>query len=73
MTSRARLMVTVQVPVVPVQAPDQPPKAEPLRGLAVNLTDCPLLKVASQLEPQLIPDGLLVTAPEPLPELDTVS
>ncbi len=58
---------------VPVQAPDHPAKVEPVDGVAVRLTVVPLSKLAEQVEPQLIPAGLLVTVPFPLPDSDTVS
>ena len=65
------LTVTVQV-AVPVQAPDQPAKVEPEEGVAVRVTEVPLLKVAAQVEPQLIPAGVLVTVPVPVPAGVTV-
>jgi hypothetical protein len=37
--------------------------------VAVKVTTAPELKLAEQAEPQLIPDGLLVTVPLPLPVL----
>jgi hypothetical protein len=36
-------MVSWQVGVVPLQAPDQLPKAEPVVGVAVSVTDVPLV------------------------------
>jgi len=63
----AVVMLTVQVVAVPVQAPDQPVKLEPAAGAAVSVTDVPLLKLAEQVLPQLIPAGLLVTVPVPVP------
>jgi len=57
---------TVQVSV-PEQAPDQPLKSELAFGFAVSVTDVPLANVALHAEPQLIPAGLLVTIPPPLP------
>ncbi len=64
-------MVTVQVPV-PVQAPLQPAKVEPLAAAALRVTEAPALNAAEQVAPQLMPVGLLVTVPLPLPALLTV-
>jgi hypothetical protein len=52
---------------VPVQAPDHPANVDPEAAVAVSVTDVPLLKFAVQVAPQLIPEGLLVTVPEPVP------
>jgi hypothetical protein len=66
-------MVTVQV-AVPVQPPpDQPANVEPDPAAAVNVTGVPLAKLALQTVPQLIPAGLLVMDPAPVPALTTVS
>jgi hypothetical protein len=64
--------VMLQVPV-PVQAPDQPANVELLFGAAVSVTVVPLVKLALHVAPQLIPAGLLVIAPPPVPWLWTVS
>ena len=56
-------MVTVQLVAVPEQSPLQPAKVEPVVASAVRVT-LPV-KLAEQVGPQLIPDGLLVTMPEP--------
>ena len=53
--------------LVPEQAPDQPVKSELASGFAVSVTDVPLANSALHAEPQLIPDGLLVTVPPPVP------
>ena len=53
--------------LVPEQAPDQPLKLEPLAGDAVNVTLVPDVKVAEHDAVQLMPDGELVTVPEPVP------
>ena len=53
--------------LVPVQPPDQPVKAEPVAGVAVNVTLVPELKDAEQDAVQLMPAGELVTVPEPVP------
>ena len=42
-TELAAAILTVQIPV-PVQAPDQPVKTFPVAGVAVRVTDAPLLK-----------------------------
>ena len=52
---------------VPVHAPDHPPNVEPAAGVAVKVTFEPLLKLALHVVPQLIPAGLLVTVPLPVP------
>jgi len=69
-TLLAALMVTLHV-LVPLHAPPQPPKVQPLLGLAVNVTAVPLEKLAVQVEPQSIPLGDDVT--EPLPVVVTVN
>ena len=59
--------VTVQVPA-PVQPPPlQPLKVEPAAGAAVSVTAVPLVKLAAQVAPQLMPAGELVTVPLPAP------
>lgn len=57
------LSVKVQVDFVPLQAPPQPVKVELVAGTAVRVICMPLLKLAVQVGPQLIPAGLLVTVP----------
>ncbi len=61
----------VQEPV-PEQAPNQPVKSELASGFAVSVTDVPLANFALHAKPQLIPDGLLVTVPPPVPAFWTV-
>ena len=68
-TDRAWLRVTVQVVAVPVHAPNQPPKVEPLAGVAVRVTTLPGVKVALQVAPQSMPSGELVRVPVPDPVL----
>jgi hypothetical protein len=58
---------------VPLQPPDHPPNVEPALGAAVSVTEVPVAKVALQVEPQLIPAGLLLIIPAPLPALVIVS
>ena len=72
MTDEAAVRFTVHVPV-PVQAPDHPAKVEPALGAAVKVTEVPLEKLALHAVPQLIPEGLLVTVPAPVPASATVS
>jgi hypothetical protein len=60
----AALMVTTQLPV-PLQAPPQPVKLQPLAGASFSVTCLPLAKLALQVEPQLMPVGELLTAPLP--------
>ena len=54
-------IVTVQLEEVPVHAPDHPAKVDPELALAVSVTLVPELKV--------VPVGLLVTVPLPVPDL----
>ena len=72
-TDFAAFTVTVQVKVVPVQAPPQAAKLEPPLADAVNVRLEPPLKVAVQVAPQSIPAGLLETEPVPVPFLVMVS
>ena len=71
-TEALLVKVNVQGPV-PVQAPDHPEKVDPAFGVAVRVTEVPLVNNALHTEPQLMPEGLLVTTPLPLPESATVS
>src|SRR5439155_14989 len=65
-------IVTVQAPVPEQPPPLQPVKVEPAAGAAVSVTAVPLAKLAEQVAPQVIPAGLLVTVPVPVPALETV-
>src|SRR2546425_12088513 len=69
----AALRVTVQVPGPEQPPPVQPRKVEPAAGAAVSVTAVPLAKLAAQVAPQVMPAGLLVTVPAPVPALETVS
>jgi hypothetical protein len=64
-TARAVLIVTVQPPV-PLQAPLQPLKTQPLVAVAVKVTFVPLENPALHVDGQLMPAGLLVTVPLPV-------
>lgn len=55
----------------PLQSPLNLVKLNPDDGVAVKVTAVPLLKLAAQVEGQLIPAGLLVTVPWPV--TDTVN
>jgi len=67
------LIWTVQVPV-PVQPPPlQPAKTDPAAGTAVSVTVVPPENDREQVVPQLMPLGLLVTLPLPVPFLGTWS
>src|SRR5439155_10877481 len=72
-TGVAAETVTVQVPVPAQPPPLQPLKVEPAAGAAVSVTAVPLVKLAEQVAPQLIPTGELVTVPLPVPAGVTVS
>lgn len=67
--------ITVQTVPVTLSQPLQPPKLEPGEGIAVSFACEPLGKTAVHwfaAGPQLIPVGLLVTVPVPVPLLATV-
>jgi hypothetical protein len=65
-------MATVQAPV-PVQAPLQPRKTELLEGVGVSVTLVFTSYIFEHVLPQLIPAGLDVIVPVPVPVLDVVS
>jgi hypothetical protein len=71
-TDALPVKVTTHVDV-PLQAPDHPVNVEPDEGAAVSVITVPLLNAALQVVPQLIPVGLLVTDPVPVPARVTVS
>jgi hypothetical protein len=71
-TDSAAVMEVEHAPL-PEQAPVHPAKVDPAAGFSVNVTEVPLAKFAMHVPGQLIPAGLLVTAPLPDPETFTVS
>jgi hypothetical protein len=58
---------------VPVQAPLQPVKVEPVAAVAPSVTMVPLAQLAVQVVGQLIPATVLKTVPLPVPASVTVS
>ena len=62
-------MVTLQVVPMTESHPLQPKKIESLAAAGVRVTLMPELKLALQFVPQLIPSGMLVTIPVPVPDL----
>ena len=72
LTDLAAFIVTVHGFPVPESHPVQLVKVDPALATAVKTTEVPLVKVAEQVAPQLIPAGLLVTVPVPVPEGLTV-
>jgi hypothetical protein len=64
--------VTAHEPEPEQPPPDQPPKREPAAGTAVRVTTVAELKALTQVLPQSIPTGELVTVPVPVPCLLTV-
>lgn len=73
LTERAADMLTVQVLAAPVHAPVHPEKLEPAPGVAVRVTEVFAAYCSMQSEPQLMPAGVDVTVPLPLPPRVTLS
>jgi hypothetical protein len=71
-TDFAASIVTVHVPVPVHPEPLQPVNVEPAVGEAVNVTEVFWSKLKEQVAPQLIPAGLLVIVPVPVPVFVTV-
>jgi hypothetical protein len=61
------------VGLLPVHGPLHPANDEFGPGVSVSVTCVPTVKLALQVDPQLIPEGLLVTVPVPLPARNTVN
>jgi hypothetical protein len=70
-TDSAEVTEIGHVGAVPEHAPPQPTNTIPGAGVSVSVTAAPFANVAEQVDPQLIPAGLLVTVP--LPESITVT
>jgi hypothetical protein len=67
------LSVTTQVGLVLQFASVQPANVEFALAVAVSVTLVPSGKLALQVAPQLIPEGLLVTVPVPVPTRVTLN
>ena len=67
---RAASIVTL--PSVQSASPLHPANVEPDAGAGMSVTEVPSSYVSVQSLPQLIPVGLVVTVPEPVPVFDTV-
>jgi hypothetical protein len=72
-TDLAWSIVTTQLPVPVHPDPFQPVKPDPGEGLAVSVTEVPASYTAEHVAPQLMPDGVLLTLPLPVPPLVTES
>jgi hypothetical protein len=53
--------------------PLQPLNTDPVAALGVSVTTVPGTKLSKQSDPQLMPVGLLVTVPAPVPAFATVT
>ena len=72
-TPSVAVIVTEQVLFVPEQAPLQPANVLLAFGVSVRVTWLPDAKPKLHIAPQLIPGGLLVTVPVPVPASVTVN
>ena len=70
-TDLAAVMLTVQVSVPEHPPPLQPTKLESPDGDAVSVTLVPFGKADEQVDPHVMPTGLLVIVPLPAPVLLT--
>jgi len=57
---------------VPLHAPDHPANVDPLLGFAASVMAVPAVKLALHVWPQLMPAGVLLTVPDPLPASTTL-
>src|SRR5881296_1217205 len=73
LTLRTPFIVMVHVPTPAHSGMPQPANREPGSGRAVSATVTPLLRLATQIGPQLMPPRSLTTTPAPEPALCTVS
>ena len=64
--------MTTHAPL-PLQSPLQPANVWEKPGVGVRATWVPSAKLAEHVDPQLIPAGLLVTVPDPVPFFATVN
>jgi hypothetical protein len=71
-TALDAFIVTVHVPVPKQPPPDQPVNVDPKDDDAVRVTLSPLTRVSAQSAPQLMPAGVLVMVPSPVPALLTL-
>jgi hypothetical protein len=65
--------LTVTTPSAQSAAPLHPLNVDPLAGVAVSVTAVPVAYASEQSAPHVMPAGLLVTVPAPVPCLVTVS
>jgi len=72
-TEVALVRVTTHVLVPEQPPPDHPPNAEPAFAVAVSVTAVPLAKLAVHVVPQVMPAGVLLTDPAPVPANTTLS
>jgi len=72
-TDFAVSIVTTHEPVPEHPAPDQLAKVDPLAEIASNVTAAPGAKAKAHVPPQLIPLGVLMTVPVPVPAFVTVN
>lgn len=72
-TLRAVDIDTLQVVPEVESHPDQLINVLLVSGAAVRITDASAEKLDEQLEPHVMPAGLLLTTPDPMPALVTVS
>ena len=67
------LSVSVQVGLLPLQPPVHPVKDELAAAVSVSITWVPFAKLALHAVPQLMPAGLLLIVPVPVPAGLTVN